>query len=76
MSNSSVPGNAANDGISRTLLLLPYAKQLGIRLVDDLSAPNRVFHLPFESRLVGNMALSAFHGGTINARSMECSNGA
>lgn len=65
MSHNSVSINVANDNISRTLALLPYAKQLGIRLVEGHSASGRVFHLPFEPRLVGNMALPAFHGGVI-----------
>ena len=65
MSDTSVPINGADDNISRTLALLPYAKQMGIRLVEGLSSPDRVFHLPFEHRLVGNMALPAFHGGVI-----------
>lgn len=65
MIDNSVPIKGANGNILRTLALLPYAKQLGIRLVEGLSASDRVFHLPFEQRLIGNMALPAFHGGVI-----------
>lgn len=65
MSDNSTPINISNDDISRTLVLLPYAKQLGIKLIQGLTASDQAFHLPFEPRLVGNMTLPALHGGVI-----------
>ncbi len=46
---------------------MPYARHLGIDVVTTGGADFVLFHLPFETRLVGNMTLPAYHGGVVAA---------
>lgn len=46
---------------------VPYARHLGIDVVTIEGADSVLFHLPFEPRLIGNMALPAYHGGVVAA---------
>lgn len=63
---------AAGEGVDATtrerittLAALPYARHLGIRVAEADGAGTVVLHLPFETRLIGNVTLPAYHGGVI-----------
>lgn len=51
--------------IAATLEAIPYARHLGIRLIDPHESDEVAYHMPFDARRIGNPILPALHGGVV-----------
>ena len=54
----------ANKDFDKAIELIPYAKLLGISF-KECDEEGLLFHLPFQEKNIGNIALPAIHGGVI-----------
>jgi len=51
--------------IAATLEAIPYARHLGIRLIDPHESDEVAYHMPFDAGRIGNPILPALHGGVV-----------
>jgi len=65
MSSRDRPDGAIPLSISQMLGLIPFTRHLGIRLIEAGPAGETIFHLPFDTRVIGNLMLPAVHGGVL-----------
>jgi uncharacterized protein (TIGR00369 family) len=65
MEFDQIISNARQQGdLTRLMEHIPYARLIGmVMALDEAGSP--VFHLPFQKKNIGNIALPALHGGVI-----------